>query len=91
MIKLSESIKNKFNKNEFFYSFEIFPPKTEKQLETLYKELDQFLREFKNVLFCNITYHAHSQKSIEHPCFIIFNRRYPFLFYKFFYTENFIQ
>lgn len=64
---LSDCIREKVNAGRFFYSIEIFPPKTEADLSDLYGDLEAFLRDHQP-LFCDITYHIHSQRPAEHPC-----------------------
>lgn len=67
MASLSDCIRANVSAGRFFYSIEIFPPKTEADLSALYGDLGAFLKKHKP-LFCDITYHTHSQRPVEHPC-----------------------
>ena len=80
MTNLGDLIRTKFYKNEFFFSIELYPPKSGEDLDKLYANLDDFLRKFRP-LFVDITYHTNSQRPIEHPCssFSIASKQFTFV------------
>ena len=70
MINLRQLIDERVDKKEFFYSIEVFPSKNEDDLISLNKNLNLFLNEpnIPRPLFCDVTYHAHSERPFDHPC-----------------------